>query len=259
LKNAIAVTTAGLEKESEQEVKDLWSKIENDPSIKSGRDGKSSHYSEEEIVKRKPSWFAGGFGHPDYAADFKYWGQMSSYSIDEAVALIVGVEPKFTPNELLEAWEHSSELDTFYPAIQFIIKQRKLLKNKFVENFYAGFSIQKEELKQWIDEIELDVDARFYNQLEKYHPNKSGKKRKLIMPIEGSIETFDIRERASMLKMIIAMAVDGYRYKIDSERSAIPTKIADALDQMGISLDLDTIRKYLKEGRDILPKDYKQE
>lgn len=259
LKNAIATMASSLNGKSKDELAILWSKKNNDTSLNHSAAGRNAYYRSKEFTKRKPSWLAGGFGHPDYVADFRYWGQMTSYSIDEVVALIVGVEPTHISTKRLDAWQASWQLDTSYPSIQYLIKQRKLIRNIFSENYAFGLSVDKEELKQRIDQIELDVDDRFYAELEKFYPNKSGRKRKLTKQVEDSSENFDIRERASMLKMIIAMAVDGYAYKIDLERSSIPKEIADALDQMGISLDLDTIRKYLKEGRDILPKDYKQE
>jgi len=41
-----------------------------------------------------PNWMLGGFGHPEYVADFEYWGQMAKFELHEALLLSVGIEPR---------------------------------------------------------------------------------------------------------------------------------------------------------------------
>lgn len=53
-------------------------------------------------------------------------------------------------------------------------------------------------------------------------------------------------ERDSLLKIIIGMAVKGYSYNPNAKKSEVPTEIHMDLEQLGINLDVDTIRKYLK-------------
>lgn len=61
------------------------------------------------------------------------------------------------------------------------------------------------------------------------------------------------RERESLLKLVIGMAVKGYRYDPKASRSDKVKEIADDLATLGIPLDPDTVRKYLREGRELLP------
>lgn len=63
------------------------------------------------------------------------------------------------------------------------------------------------------------------------------------------------RERTSLLKMVIGMAIDGYGYNPKAKRSPIAGEITSALQLRGISLDEDTIRKWLKEAAQHLPSD----
>lgn len=63
------------------------------------------------------------------------------------------------------------------------------------------------------------------------------------------------KERTSLLKMVIGMAVDTYGYDPKTKRSPIAGEIASALQLRGISLDEDTIRKWLKEAAQHLPSD----
>ena len=61
------------------------------------------------------------------------------------------------------------------------------------------------------------------------------------------------KERNSMLKMIIGMAVRGYGYDPSAKRSSRPVEIAGDLAELGLALSDDTIRKYLEEGKGLLP------
>jgi hypothetical protein len=61
------------------------------------------------------------------------------------------------------------------------------------------------------------------------------------------------RERDSMLKLIIGMAIKGYVYDPKAGRSGTVREIADDLRRAGLALDVDTIRKYLSEAKELLP------
>jgi len=55
------------------------------------------------------------------------------------------------------------------------------------------------------------------------------------------------------LKLVIGMAVRGYKYQPGSSRSDATGDIANDLEHLGIALDADTIRKYLRDGAALLP------
>jgi hypothetical protein len=61
------------------------------------------------------------------------------------------------------------------------------------------------------------------------------------------------RERESLLKLVLAMAIKGYVYDPKAGRNSAIREIAGDLQQLGIPLDEDTVRKYLNEARDLLP------
>lgn len=60
------------------------------------------------------------------------------------------------------------------------------------------------------------------------------------------------RERESLLKLVIAMAMKKYNYKPKLYRNPAIANIANTLREYEISLDEDTIRKYLNEAKDLL-------
>lgn len=61
------------------------------------------------------------------------------------------------------------------------------------------------------------------------------------------------RERDSLLKLVIGMAVGAYSYDPKAGRSPTVSEIADDLARAGVSLDADTVRKYLTEAKQYLP------
>lgn len=61
-------------------------------------------------------------------------------------------------------------------------------------------------------------------------------------------------ERRSLLKMILAMAIEGYRYNPSDAKSSIPLEITEDVANNDHSIDVDTVRKWLKEAVK-LPKD----
>jgi hypothetical protein len=73
----------------------------------------------------------------------------------------------------------------------------------------------------------------------------------------GASEDLPTKERESMLMLIIGMAICFYGYDPKSKRSAVtgelPGSIHADLEKAGISFDVGTIRKYLKEAKELLP------
>lgn len=61
------------------------------------------------------------------------------------------------------------------------------------------------------------------------------------------------RERESALKLIVGMAIGRYRYDPKASRNEATRHIAEDLDRLGLSLDADTVRKWLKEGAEMIP------
>ena len=56
------------------------------------------------------------------------------------------------------------------------------------------------------------------------------------------------RERETLLKIILGMAIGGYSYNPTKGRSGTPQEIANDLDLLGIGVSVDTVRKKLDEA-----------
>ena len=60
------------------------------------------------------------------------------------------------------------------------------------------------------------------------------------------------RERDTLLKLVIGMAITGYKYDPAASKSITPKEIADDLAALGMTITDDTVRKYLKQAADIV-------
>ncbi len=74
----------------------------------------------------------------------------------------------------------------------------------------------------------------------------------LQQAIGTGMQAVGARERESMLKLIIGMAVGGYGYDPTASRSNVVPDIVSDLEQHGVSLSDETVRRYLKEATGLL-------
>lgn len=63
------------------------------------------------------------------------------------------------------------------------------------------------------------------------------------------------RERETALKLIIGMAMAGYKYNPRMNKNTAIADITNDLDKLGIAVSDDTIRKWLNEAAEHLPQE----
>ncbi|WP_156041849.1 hypothetical protein [Bradyrhizobium sp. URHD0069] len=63
------------------------------------------------------------------------------------------------------------------------------------------------------------------------------------------------RERDTLLKLVIGMAVKGYGYDPDQQRSGTVREIVSDLELVGVALDADTVRKWLRRAAGLLSRE----
>jgi hypothetical protein len=200
-----------------------------------------------------PPWFAGGFCVVGREANFDYWCKMRTWDWDEATALTIG----FEPCGRIDKPERDARA---HPAvIAFYAARRKLIGNNF---FQWGETILLKpsplSVATWAVEVGLEVPE----ELQRFAIVSTGETFEGPRSSSATIptaETIEPRERTSLLKLVIGLAIGGYGYQVDAERSDIPNQIRSDLLQMGLDLHPDTIRRYLREAATILPTDAKTE
>jgi hypothetical protein len=75
---------------------------------------------------------------------------------------------------------------------------------------------------------------------------------KRISP-ESEERALGTKERSTLLKLLVGMAITCYKYDPRSPRSSAHNAIADELSQVGITITNDTVRKWLKAGVELVP------
>ncbi|WP_146346726.1 hypothetical protein [Falsiphaeobacter marinintestinus] len=202
---------------------------------------------DDRIRRMEPVWFAGGFSVSGREADFKHWTKMKRWSLLETVALSIGFEPCGDIFDGIDGRGCQKDV------VQFYLKRTALIKDNF--NWAAPQWEGKQEVEalcNWMRDIELDVPEGLLLEAGQRLGWRSKQKKNRTTESKA----FDPRERKTMLRLIIGLAVAGYRYDPRTTRSSIPKEIRNDLDQLGVNLDLNTIRKYLREGSDFLPSDF---
>ncbi|MDD2943178.1 MAG: hypothetical protein PHC51_09470 [bacterium] len=68
----------------------------------------------------------------------------------------------------------------------------------------------------------------------------------------------NVKIQESLLKMVIAMAIDCYSYDSTSKQNKATSDIMEALEKIGLPLAENTIRTHLKNAAELIPRDLNQ-
>lgn len=208
-----------------------------------------------ELVKNLSIWTSAGLGDPKLLAEYAHWSQMAFLQLEEALWLSVGLEPQAIFSATLNDKKIHTDLEV--QIVAFLKRRQELLRREFNPNRYESRHGAK-AIKAWIERVSLAVHPEFYQMLEvmvgRALPTEQTST-KPIIPTAMEGERFDNRERTSLAKLIVSMAMDFYGYVPSDARSPIPAEIQGYAAKQGIDIDVDTVRKYLKLGATYLPKD----
>ena len=134
---------------------------------------------------------------------------------------------------------------TFYETAQRELTEAVERHRKLGEDWNAVATRQAET----IDGLRERLEA-FIKRVEELQDENAALKRPGSAPSDkGDITT---RERQSLLKLALGMAIKKYRYDPIATKNSATKHIADDLRELSLSLEEDTIRKYLNEGKELL-------
>lgn len=243
------------------------------------------------------------FNQPQAKADFYHWSKAEHWSLDEAMALVLGKAPEIVSWDTIKTYAGTSPFVKQYSRLRDLAERAKVWKKlydpvlppiflKWAEDNEIAVPAElaekvaklKGKLVDWKKQYEdanaaCDQFRSDYEQLQKMYAQHIAdwkgvveKKSDLIEaahqriaelevelaavngapPATEPAKTQSLIERQNMLKAIFGMAVAGYSYNPADKRSKIVTEIVSDLELEGNRLSDDTIRRYLKEARDLL-------
>jgi hypothetical protein len=148
------------------------------------------------------------------------------------------------------AWAKRTEID-FCPELERAVVARGVVVGDW-KSSYDELKKKYEEAVEFLDELSRRVQAdQGLQDALRARVAELEAKLNMAPPSERGVLG---KERESVLKLIIGMAVKGYSYDPNSSRSTTVSEIASDLAQLGLSLTDDTVRKWLKEASELLPR-----
>jgi hypothetical protein len=206
------------------------------------------------------------FNQPNARADVSRWAKMAYWTPDEAVALSLGRDPKFANWETLQQLVQASRFAYRYTAQREIVMRAKTTGQLREKTAPSDFL-------EWAERMQFPVPDNLIEAVKALGPStvdwkklfeqSQSKVEALTDQIEGlerdksraKTERLGTKERESLLKLVIGMAVGAYEFHPIHGRRSIAKVIAHDLASAGLPMDQDTARKYVAAGKELLPRD----
>lgn len=208
-----------------------------------------------------------GMYQPDGAdADFTYWAKMATWNLWEGAAVLVGINPNVAREE---------------SKLRNSVNRQALIKYKGIHELahralsHGELGYPRSPPSQWLDwarKRDLPIPTKLEAEVARLQfsgePSPSEDRHARTGQLNAKIAELTValgkaqsaaeqslatRERDSMLKLIIGMAIQGYRYDPRAKRNDLIRDITNDLEKTGVPLSDDTIRKYLAEGAASVP------
>lgn len=206
------------------------------------------------------------FSNPGCAADFDYWCKASFWTLEEAMALTLGKEPRLVTSDSVKAEERFSpfvqefkqrlelgrraeiagQLPPLFNSLTFIV---------WAKHIDLSCPPEMEALITPSSGSRVDWKAKYEEEAAAHAIAKKELEAREVITKGAGVRPVSPKERESLLKLVIGMAVEKFGYDPKASKSPTTERIATALRTQGIPLDEDTIRKYLQEGREMLSLD----
>jgi hypothetical protein len=212
------------------------------------------------------------FNQPHARADFTHWSKAVHWTLDEAIALSLGKAPERVTWENIKPYRQISPFAVQYARRRDLALRAMAWKQMFdpvLPSIFLAWAHRNDfDVPK---ELIAAVEARgvqvadwksFYEEVWQLAQNQDetikqlraelGELQERLASVPDANKMLSARERTSLLKLVIGMAVTGYGYDPTAQRSDQPSEIASDLALAGVPLDADTVRKWLKEGTELL-------
>lgn len=227
-----------------------------------------AHYETVASQREAAHPFNGPAAHAS-AKDFDYYSKAAYWTLDEGVALLLARRPKSLNGQRVDKFkDNSSKIGIAFVEIR-ELADRAARAGQLGTTNSPGFFLAWAERNRFAVPDGLQAAVQNHGVQVGDWKTICDQQSNLIGVLEGNLEllkmriaalenapvetSLDERERTSLLKLVIGMAVKGYGHDPVASRTSTAREIASDLQLIGLSLAEDTIRKYLHEGREMLP------
>ncbi|WP_417514758.1 hypothetical protein [Minwuia sp.] len=193
------------------------------------------------------------------------WAKASSWSLEEGIALAYNKDPD----------KAIRTVDSAFGDTALIVpdpgRHHLKLAIRAYQDGLLTMPIKPTEFIAWAENVGLKFDDSWHEAVspaasvaEPYSPKDNtlsgvgdgeAASSQPSDQVHQDNEEINPKVKASLLRLVIGMAVGAYAYDPADTRSDVTREIADDLDRAGVSLKRDTILKWLREGAELLPRD----
>jgi hypothetical protein len=211
------------------------------------------------------------FNRPEAAADYAHWGRAAFWRCDEAVALALGRSPEIVTWDKVKSYVQVSRFASEFQRLRDLVERAefmgKLARPMIPRDFLAwakaiGVSCpdQLVEAVTSVDNQMADWKALYGEAMARIAALEHERdtvgaqpEQKPLQASPGAVDSLRTRERETLLKLIICMAIEGYGHDPSASRTGTARDVVGDLAKNGLSLDEDTVRNWLKKAREVLP------
>lgn len=217
------------------------------------------------------------YNRPDAQADFKHWAKQSYWTVEEAVSLSFGKNPKVVHWDRLKSFtqiwpfarEYEGRLDQFNRAVW----AKQIWSHTYPNLLLAwaarmGFEMPQQLVAE-VEALGLQIadwkthSDRLANELrlvrEQLDEVTARNAELSLTPISTLAKTEDVafseKGRGTFQKMILGMALEQYGYDPTDAKSDVPKAIAGDLALHGLNLTERTIRDQLRAAAERFPEE----
>jgi hypothetical protein len=226
---------ASLKKMSDLDLKGLFADINKHEAIE--------RRAREELEDQKRF-----FHEPQADAEFDHWSKMARWTTDEATALSLGKAPEVVNWDKLEHISRSPFADQYAKRRNLVLRaelegelEARILPAKFVTWAEQRRVTLPPELKKAVRAVDQNLED--WDRLRTKCQELKTKLAKLEQ--EKPLNT---RERNTLYKIIIGMAIKKYSYKKDAKKQHAPEAIATTLRELDLTVSAETILEKLNDA-----------
>lgn len=179
--------------------------------------------------------------------DYKFWARKTYWNPVEATIISLGLKPT---NKLLEL---ADVLDSNgFMACKLLTEYSERLELLFAARRSGRLSEDSTppEILAWLEKQEFSMPEGLVDATRRFQCDE------LEIPTPSSEGSLSGRERETLLRIVAAMAVKGYRFDPEAARNPATKDIQDDLELLGIGLDQKTILKWLRESTKLIPAEH---
>lgn len=201
------------------------------------------------------------FNEPRAQADHDLWSKMPFWDPDEATALSFDKNPSFVN------WTNIGPLVSGSPFADQYSKWRLIIMRAEIAGDLSD-RILPGDFVSWAERTGIDLPTGLKNAVRAAVQRIEDKESIILERESLRTEVENLRaeleaarlsevslnagERKSLMKLALGMAIHKYNYDPAASRGSAPKNISDGLALKGLTLDEDTVRKWLKKASELL-------